>query len=196
MDTQEESILNGGAEPSLLPPVSNEMDVTNEEKEEQQQVEEQKVGDDDFELDKEAGATATTTTTTITTTTTAAEAEANAKKTTGKRKGKRVVEKVSPFVRNVVNLLREAESTEPYFTTPTWRRTPFEPIPYKALKKYEPAPDMPEIDAKYIEEKLNTSLPPGWTDIPPIPKEFQDVIDAHRTKFTVAKVSERPRQRY
>ena len=177
MDTQGESILNGGAEPSLLPPVSNEMDVTNEEKEEQQQVEEQKVGDDDFELEKEAGATATTTTTT--TTTTAAEAEANAKKTTGKKKGKRVVEKVSPFVRNVVNLLREAESTEPYFTTPTWRRTPFEPIPYKALKKYEPAPDMPEIDAKYIEEKLNTSLPPGWTDIPPIPKEFQDVIDAH-----------------
>ena len=130
MDTQGESILNGGAEPSLLPPVSNEMDVTNEEKEEQQQVEEQKVGDDDFELDKQAGATATTTITT-----TAAEAEANAKKTTGKKKGKRVVEKVSPFVRNVVNLLREAESTEPYFTTPTWRRTPFEPIPYKALKK-------------------------------------------------------------
>ena len=38
MDTQGESILNGGAEPSLLPPVSNEMDVTKEEKEERKRI--------------------------------------------------------------------------------------------------------------------------------------------------------------
>ena len=108
-----------------------------------------------------------------------AATEANVKKKTNKKKGKKALDQVSPFVRNVVNLLRKAESTEPYLTTPTWRRTPYERIPYKALKKYEPAPDMPELDAKYIEEKLNTSLPAGWTDIPRIPKEFQDVLDAH-----------------
>ena len=91
-------------------------------------------------------------------TTTTTETETDVKKAKKKKKGKKAVfNQVSPFVRNVVNLLRQAESTEPYFTTPTWRRTPFEPIPYKALKKYEPAPDMPELDAKYIEEKLNTS---------------------------------------
>jgi len=80
-------------------------------------------------------------------TTTTAETETDVKKAKKKKKGKKAVfNQVSPFVRNVVNLLRQAESTEPYFTTPTWRRTPFEPIPYKALKKYEPAPDMPELD--------------------------------------------------
>ena len=186
METQG-SFLNG-AEPS--PPLPDatkeaEKEETREgeggEEEQQQRVEEEdfpgeeeKKERSEMNKEEEGGDEEAPTTTTT-------ETETDVKKAKKKKKGKKAVfNQVSPFVRNVVNLLRQAESTEPYFTTPTWRRTPFEPIPYKALKKYEPAPDMPELDAKYIEEKLNTSLPPGWTDIPPIPKEFQDVLDAHR----------------
>ena len=186
METQG-SFLNG-AEPS--PPLPDatkeaEKEETREgeggEEEQQQRVEEEdfpgeeeKKERSEMNKEEEGGDEESPTTTTTTTT-----IETDVKKAKKKKKGKKAVfNQVSPFVRNVVNLLRQAESTEPYFTTPTWRRTPFEPIPYKALKKYEPAPDMPELDAKYIEEKLNTSLPPGWTDIPPIPKEFQDVLDA------------------
>ena len=76
-----------------------------------------------------------------------------------------------PFVREMLERLRRAESVEPYHQVgDNWRRAPWEPNPYEHIGPgFVVARDMPAPDSDALTAKLRTTLPPGWMDLPPPP---------------------------
>ena len=76
-----------------------------------------------------------------------------------------------PFARDILRDLERAERTEPYLQVgDRWRREPWEVNPYEHIGPgFVVAGDLPEPDASVVREKLHTTMPCGWTDLPPEP---------------------------
>ena len=76
-----------------------------------------------------------------------------------------------PFARDILRDLERAERTEPYLQVgDRWRREPWEVNPYEHIGHgIRRRRDLPEPDASEVCEKLHTTMPRGWTDLPPEP---------------------------
>ena len=88
-----------------------------------------------------------------------------------------------PFVREMLERLRRAESVEPYHQVgDNWRRAPWEPNPYEHIGPgFVVARDMPAPDSDALTAKLRTTLPPGWMDLPPPPPSGAAATKRHRS---------------
>ena len=89
--------------------------------------------------------------------------------------------------------LKTLASREPYYACETWRRTPFDALPYETLRTgtYCAGADVSEEDAGILFDRFVTSVSNGWTDyVAPAPVEEGKESASISCQPTTKKLSE------